>query len=790
VKIEIATGGSRKTKVWQNKSLTWAEFADKLRTPIITSETMAEYETMPKKSRDEIKDVGGFVGGYLEGGSRKRGSCKRRYLITLDADTASKDFIEMQKLIGDYEGVIYSTHSYTAEKPKLRLVAPLSRAVTGEEYTPLALKFAEELGLKNFDPTTYEPERLMYYPSCSKDAEYIYERLEGKPLDPDKFLSRYKDWRDIRQWADTGIKQHVLGHKKLTDPREKSGLVGAFCRVYPIKTAIEKFLSDVYKRGSIEERYTLIGASTTNGLVLYDNGLHAFSHHSTDPICGKCVNAFDLVRLHKYKDKDKGISPDTPIGRLPSYIAMKDLACEDEDVKKELIQKDFGIVTQDKTVKNKLPKGIEKLTIARNGRIEPTIANVVLLMEHEMKGYPARDEFTDMIIVKGGDLPWRKKSENTPWGDEDDSNLREWLETKFNVSHVRKVQDAVTIITAKHAFHPVRKYLNNLKWDGVKRVETLLIDYLGAEDTEITRVFARKFLAAAVARIMRPGIKFDSILLLVGDQNLGKSLIGKKLARDYFDDSLYTVKGKDAMEALRGFWILEMPEMHATRRADLETVKQFISKQKDSYRPAYGRHIKTYARQCVFIGTTNDRAILKDKTGNRRFWTVECKKKKDNTLIENLTNETVDQIWAEAMLIYESGETLWLKGSEYEKAEEQQALYTEDDGLMGTIETFLNKPIPYDWYEKSAEERKLIMAAEEPAPDAGWLRTKVCVLEVWYECLGENSPIIPPWQRAGIRQAIENLGWIKHHIADGRLRFGATYGRQVAYVKEGSKNEK
>ncbi len=190
----------------------------------------------------------------------------------------------------------------------------------------------------------------------------------------------------------------------------------------------------------------------------------------------------------------------------------------------------------------------------------------------------------------------------------------------YGITNAKKITDAFLLTADSNRFHPVRNYLNSLKWDGQKRLETLFIDYLGAEDTAYVRAVTRKVLTGAVARVYEPGIKFDYALVLVGPQGIGKSEIISRLGCGFSSDTLTTLQGKEAYEQIQSFWLIELGELSALKKAEVETIKLFISKKEDAFRQAYARYTGRYPRQCIFIGTTNNDEFLKDQTGNRRFY--------------------------------------------------------------------------------------------------------------------------------------------------------------------------
>jgi len=797
MQINIAVGNSRKSTKWRNQKLSWPEFIDKLSEPIRTKESSHDYINMPKNQKDEIKDVGGFVGGYLKGGRRISGACVSRSLITLDADSGTENLLTNIDILTDYESVIYSTHSHQKNAPRFRVVIPLYREVTPDEYVPLALKLAEDLGIEQFDPTTYQDTRLMYWPSVSLDADYYFEHREGKFVDPDEVLSRYVDWKDVSEWPVVGENYVKRQQKTQGNPIEKPGLIGAFNKVYTIPEAINEFLQDEYKDAG-NGRYSFTGGHTVGGLVVYDDETFAYSNHATDPAGGKLVNAYDLVRLHRFGELDIDTPPETPVAKLPSSKAMSDFARNDSRVKLELTEKRLAETANDFDVQpereDEEDEGawIARLEVDKSGVPTKTARNLEIIMSNDpaLKGKIAIDEFANKRVLLDH-LPWRKRTDAKPyWLDSDDSALRVYLEKRYNQRGKDMVLDALVNVSERYKYHPVRDYLRALEWDGEERVETLLVDYLGAEDTAYTRIVTRKFLAAAVARIMRPGVKFDNVLVTLGNQGIGKTLLAQKLGGKWFSNSLDSVQGKDAYEALQGNWIIELGEMSATKKADIDAVKQFVSKTSDSFRAAYGRNTETHFRQCVFWGTTNEHEFLRDRTGNRRFWPVSCAKEGGAKKPWNLKDDERDQIWAEAYQIWKKGEVLSLNAKENVLALAQQNMHTESDDILGLIEEYVKVPITENWYNMSPNDRKhyisSAMSSEEDLEQEGKIpRTKVCVIEVWVEALGGDLRGMHPAKAAQIRQALHNLeGWERHESKDqGRMKFGVGYGRQTAFNK-------
>ncbi len=789
--IAIATGKSRKETHWKNKNILWSELVDKLSNTTRTPETYAEYKKMAKTEKDKIKDVGGFVGGGLKNGRRKAENVQNRTLLTLDLDYVKGDIWSSIELLWDFSVAMYSTHTHAADNQRLRLVIPLSRPVLPDEYQAIARMIASDLGIDQFDDTTYEPSRLMYWPSTSSDGDYIFKIQDETWLNPDEILARYTfGWQDVSYWPESSRARAKLNNaiKKQEDPLEKKGIIGAFCRTYTITEAIADFLNDIYVPGADETRYTYAEGSTTGGVVVYEDKF-SYSHHGTDPASNTLCNSFDLVRIHKFGYLDDEAKPDTPANRMPSFTRMSEFASSDEKVmqtlgkeRMEKAQDDFGIVETEEVN----TEWLKKITYTEQGKVRSTISNFLLIIENDpmLKGKIAYNEFSNRAVVIG-QLPWRKKDNISDWNDTDDSGLREFIEKYYSISSTAKCADALALIFEKHSFHPIKDYLNNLQWDGKERINTLLIDYLGAEDSNYVKTVTRKTLVGAVARIFIPGIKFDTMLVLSGPQGIGKSTIIKKLGKDWYSDSLTTVSGKEAYEQLQGFWLIEMGEMTATKKADIEATKHFLSKQEDIYRVAYGRRTSRFQRQCIFIGTTNDKEFLRDKTGSRRFWPVDVGIQKHNKYVwSDLTDYEINQIWAEAVELWKNKEPLNLNDKEKKEAEKQQDAHSEESAKTGLIEEYLNKLLPDDWYSLGLSERRNYIQGTDfgEIPEGNLRRDKTCVMEIWVELFNGDPKQLTPLHSREINDILKGLKeWERHK---SKLRFGKVYGIQRAYIRK------
>lgn len=774
IELDVAVANTRRAKVWKNKKAKWSDLVERMSTTTKTAETVAEYKAMSRDQQAEIKDTGAFVGGYCNNGSRS--DIRSRSILALDADFAESGLWEDWAMMG-YASAYYTTHKHTPEKPRLRIVIPLSRDVDPDEYQAIGRKIASGLGIDQFDDSTYQPQRCMFWPSTSRDGEFLFGYLDGDILNPDEVLASYKDWRDISAWP-VSSRVAELSRKtasKQQDPTQKPGLIGAFCRAYSIEDAISAFVPD-YQPCEDANRYTYVNGSTAAGVVTYE-GKFSYSFHGTDPASGILCNAWDLVRLHRFGDRDADFDRSKPATQSPSYKAMTEFAANDPEVRSQVVADRLSEAEQDFSAPAETGDWTKQLKVTKDGAVASTIENVVLILRHDprLAGRLAMDEMTHNIITTA-ELPCRL--DVGQWTDSDDSALRFYLEKAYGLSGKDKIFDAVNVVSGENRFHPVRDYLDGCEWDGTPRIESMLIDYLGAEDTPYTRAVTRKTMIAAVSRIYNPGCKFDYMLVLRGRQGMGKSALIHKIGGRWYSDSFTTMQGKDSFDQLQGAWIIEVGELAGMKKAEAEMVKLFISKQSDRFRPAYGRRTQDFPRQCIFVGTTNETAFLRDATGNRRFWVVDTPNPARLSVWDDLTQDMVSQLWGEAVALYKAGEDLYLPRELEATAREVQAAFEEENPKEGVVAEYLDRKLPEDWYDRDVASRRIWLEGNE---EGTVVRTTVSCIEIWAEALG-NSP-----ERID-RYAIKELMDIVSHIGGwGRCGNRRTsiqpYGRQRYYKR-------
>ena len=795
-KLAISIGQSRKSKLWPKSEILWSDFLKKLEVPQRTDETYAEYMKYSKSKQDELKDVGGFVGGTFLNNRRKNEFLQGKDLITLDLDNVPTDGTKdvLKKVTGlGCSYAVYSTRKHSTMTPRLRVLLPLIETVDADKYEHIERKIASLIGIEYADPTTFEPTRFMYWPSCSSDGEYIFKSFDGPFVDGEKILSMYENWTDISTWPEVPGSEvrtkRMLA--KQEDPTTKKGIIGAFCNIYDIYGALETFIPGMYEATVLNERFTYLGGSTSGGAVIYESGKFMYSHHATDPISGLLVNSFDLIRIHKFGSLDLDAKDGTPVNKLPSFLEMSKLARSDKQVS-TLVNKD----RLDK-VKEAFDEDIEEeintdwmnlldLNI-NSGKIEKTIDNIVIILENDssIKGKIALDEFANRGLVLGS-LPWNSETEVREWSEIDDAEVTRYLEKGFEITGREKIEKALLIVSNRNKINEVKTYLESLVWDGKPRIKTLLYDYLGADKNIYTEAVMKKSLAAAVARGINGTTKYDYMVILAGAQGIGKSTFLAKLGKKWFSDSLQCFEGKEAAEMIQGTWINELGELTGMTRSETNAVKQFLSKQDDIYREAYGRRTNKYPRRCVFYGTTNDGEFLKDATGNRRFWPVDVGLFTPvKSIFDDLDTE-VDQIWAEAVVLWKLGEPLYLTGKAKELSEQQQEKHRESNAKEGVIQDYVDMLVPDNWDNISLQNRKLYLNGNFKIDGQELVvRDKICALEIWCECFNGDLKYMKRKDSVEINNILANLkGWVKNKSV---RRFGYC-GRQRGFERVDNMN--
>ena len=772
--LSIAYGNNRQAKTWVNKTIQFDDLKERLKTTIRTTESAEEYAKMSRAQRDAAKDHGGFVAGVLKGGRRKIDTVEVRSMLALDGDRIDRAFLDNYETICPYTSALYTTHSSTNDNPRVRLVVPLTRDVTPEEFVAVSRYLADMLGIDYFDECSYQPNQLMYWPSTPANGTFVYKETDGGWLDPDDILSKHPEWTDPTRLPTSSreSKANTVAQQKVQDPLAKEGVVGLFNRAYyPITKALEAFLSDVYEPTDNENRWHLITSGSMAGVEIKEDKF-IYSHHAKDPAYLKLCNAFDIVRTHRFGDMDD----------KASYKAMCDFAMQQDDVKMLAAAEKMADAQTDFT-DGEDTDWMRKLQYEpRSTVLKNNLHNITLILQNDplLQNIVFNQQLDGMEIK--GTVPWQHPSKY--WRDADDAQLISYVDSHYGTFSQRNYQIAVTKVSDDRSYHPIREYLDALpEWDKIPRVDTLLIDYLGAEDNAYVRAVTRKTLCAAVRRVQEPGVKFDTMLVLNGPQGIGKSTLISRLAGEWFSDSLNLgdTKDKTAAEKLQGYWILEIGELAGLRKAEVETLRSFLSRQNDIYRAAFGRRATPHPRQCIFFGTTNaESGYLRDTTGNRRFWPVKTPGGGSKHSWD-ITAEEIEQIWAEVLVYVKAGEKLHLAADIESLAKEEQREALESDEREGLVRDFLETLLPENWDSMDLFERRSFLSGVSNIGAKGTVRrTRVCNMEIWCELFGKDQGNLGRAESNTLAAMLTKLGWIRQEKKE-RVKL---YGPQVVFVPD------
>ena len=419
-------------------------------------------------------------------------------------------------------------------------------------------------------------------------------------------------------------------------------------------------------------------------------------------------------------------------------------------------------ITKDSALDEKDWKNL--LQITPKGKIMMTPGNLIMIAENDPSLQTISYDVFHERYVAAENSPFRPRKTQY-LNDASLANISRHIESRYGIriSVASMEERMLTIIQRQRAFHPVQEFINTEKWDGTPRVDKLLIDYLGAEDTRLNRAMTRKWMAAAVARIFEPGIKFDHVLTLAGPQGTGKSTLLATLAGKWFSDTFsFSMDNRQQREAIQAKWIVEAAELSGLRKAEVEVAKAFISPPEDSYRAAYAHTIETHPRQCVLAATTNEEHFLRSLTGDRRWWVVDVT---GNGRVEKwlpVLKANLHQIWAEACCIYRDGEPLYLSAALEEEAWkiQQEHNVIEGSGILGELEEWINTLLPFNWDSMSRDARHYyFINGAAPNIPCNKVREMVCIAEVRNEFpdknihnntaqqIGKYLDLLPGWER-------------------------------------------
>ena len=723
------------------------------------------------ESPADHKECGNYLMGTLRGGRRTKNTIVSRSAVQLDADRATEETWDAISDLGVL-GLVHTTFSSAPDELRLRVVLPLDREVTPDEYVHIVAVLIDRLGADAFDPGSLQPERYMFRPAVADEHRgwYRYEVLDGPEISADDLLADFTE--------DLSTLPAPRPSKNKRDPREIDGTIGAFNRAYSIAEAVEQFGIPYEPAG--EGRWHLVGARAGAGIHEVTPDL-VYSHHAGDPAYGQTLSAFDLVRVHLYGILDEDAKPGTPINKLPSTTAALERLANDPKVVSEIVGDDFATIPDadpdDPTAPAPTRAWIMDLVRnPRSGEVRDVVGNWDLISENDPVFRGLFWDELDLSVKTDRDLPWRSIERGEIFTATDRAALALHIERSYGIRPGRMLlDDLVNVVANRRPVNPVREYLEGLEWDGVPRLEESLP---GVRPTEYTRLVARKCLTAAVARIFEPGIKWDYSLIIYGAEGRGKTFWVDRMARGW-NAALGDIHSKDTLLTLQRSWIVTSDEGFSMKKSDADSLKEFLTRTTDVFRLPYEREVMAYPRHCVIWGTTNDPTFLRRQEGNRRYLIVHSEDRVD---FGALTDDYVDQVWAEAVALYRAGEELFLDEEGSAIAAAAREAYIEEDSLTGIIQEWLDQPVPENWDEMGAEERALwrMESADGIGPKGTRKITQTCSTQIWVECLGRP---IGDRRRADLLDIASSLrslpGW---RPVPGRTRV-PIYGPQQVYER-------
>ena len=817
---EIISFKNRYEKLGIIQKLSFDVMVKAFKTKVIrTKETFLEYEAGDRDFKLKCKDKGAFIAGKSINNSREAKNITSRNMITLDMDYCPPNILDILKEKQDntkelnFPFLVYSTHSHTPEKPRLRLIVPLSEEIGVEKYEPIGRAIANTIGIEYFDATTFQINRIMYFPSVSIDGDYICQEFgldEWNILEPDDMLDRYLDYLNIAEFQKphyiSGLSIDKIRKGQITSSKKtKYRIVNAFNIEYTITEAIDNFLSDVYVKGKHADRYTYVDGESKDGLVIL-NDEYAYSHHATDPAQGKLLNAFDIVRIHKFGKQDTDITEQyeyEKYDKSSSFSAMVDFIRDDvkqvmkhmpEIQKIDKHQKEYetGEVEVDKnSVEEEDWTHTLEYTGSKTDRKPKSVArnvNIIFEKDEKFKDLYYFDSLRDAICFYRTPDWNPEKSKGDMLDDEDDSQIRFYLETVYQIRAKEMIFDAVVHQASKRRIHPIKTFLAQLpEWDGVKRIEEIICNLYDIQPNAFYREASKAWWVGIVQRIMKPGSKFDMMVVISGQQGIGKSQFGKSIATlnwgkdmttidtqpNYFGDDELPFDKKDAYEQLGGIMIYELPEFEKYyKKSDASTIKSFVSKTTDKFRRSYGRRVTEYRRQCVFIATTNDNQPLRDRTGNRRFLPFYSRLPRNTSRLYDKNYWTEDirnQCLAEAMHYYEEGFNPMTAFSEEAKMvwDELNDKATVENDSLPIVEMYVNNKFPKNFYSLNFEEMKDQWHERKTKDFRGLMIDReqkdiFTMKEIYTIAFNKPFDANPDYlMREQINHALEHLGFVK-----------------------------
>lgn len=700
--------------LWERKSLDWSAFVKVIcNEPDIKTRHIAPTEEA-KSHAPAILFGGPDVSDVEQHGEKMyapktQDSIAFRTALSFDFDVVPYNFLKEVRSLSCY-WLIHSTWRATKENPRYRLFIPLAQNIPVSEYEITAKLFAGQhpgwLAALEHDSTTFRYDQCSVLPIIQAKEAFYHAEHGG-----DHFLTL-----DEIPEADNAQLKLPKGKRKKTYFEEVFEKAGAH---YVLPDSVPEGGRNVALLAYAGHMVTHIrgGDVSQREKTLHDS-LEAFNADHLDPPLPTSEVESVFRSARKFKNWGAAIKGDAP-AYTPDEAATMGIAytppkppAADDIISDVPTPESFRRVCM--ALKKHYSPRAQKWVVDKDQKLTNLL--YIISLDDRFKSLRMNDLTCKVEVDRplwSGDQP----GDTPQWKATDSAQLAAYIENAYKIRYTDDdiATHGVEVVAQQpgRRYHPIKRYFETLTpWDGVPRMETALVDYLGAEDSPYVRQVTSKFFFACIQRIYRPGCHFPTILILIGPQGCGKSTFLQKIAlsNDYYSDAIAVSDMKNLKtigELTSGYWILELPEWAGLRKTDSNTIKKYASSRVDVYRRAYGREAEAHPRQFVLAGTTNDLVISNDLTGGRRFWPVEVRKVGDITT--RLTRDTVDQIWAEAYQKWtEQGRNvnLNLEGEAVQMAAQaaQQAA-TADDLTLTIVCELLSWKYPANWASLSLETR-------------------------------------------------------------------------------------
>ena len=600
-----------------------------------------------------------FISGDItpnEDGSytRNDNNLKTRNLIVIDIEDTGLTSQEVQNIIQEklasYKYLLYSTISHKPNNPRLRLVLEPSRDIVKDEYKPTIQHIIQLLNI-NYDTSSCTWSQLQGLPIAVNGNEYIFiKHLDGLPYPVQEAVKEEK--KVIATYSNEPIKQ--IPHDQAI-------------------SIMEKYVENEKENRQERNEYylsclTVIAKSVVSGEIEKSTAI-------------KCI---ELLALNNEEWKENNHR------ELEREITLSNNSIEyfknDYNFKSKFEKTQQGIQVTNAVTKEKM-----KISTNESGKVIQTLENLEKII---LSIVPVEyNELSHAIEIVN------KQGETTNYEERERNLMRMDIEKRYKIKAKNgDIDTAVTSASERYRYHPIKNKILSTKWDGRPRAESFFIDVLGVEDNSYNRECTRKWLLAGIYRLFEPGTKFDEMLIIHGDQGLSKSTTFKKLALNFYVSETEKLS-LETLIKIELAWVVDFTELATMKKTDIDTFKAWLSETSDTYRGKYDKKARVHERHFIICGTTNDKEILTDRTGNRRYWLMYGAEENRKMNIFDVKEDYILQLWSEVYQWYQNKETLLISNQAKSHMRKLTSEALEYNPLEEKINAILEMLLPNNWID-------------------------------------------------------------------------------------------